>query len=277
MIWNFLFRFLGTAEETADRDRIHGVLAALKLKSDEMAQVASMEREAFRSKWGRERELNFFTSLPGPESTSPRDGARLVKSDDSMFIASILQRSKGAKQIIEAMDHSGTWRYFPDVAGSAESVKARGMTIASRLNRSTVRSRFKETFLLFRSGLSSRETADHDFFIGGKLVRASDSSGDKTLWKLGARCERPFTEQEDSLVDQLHEVVFFDWLPELTNQAPPLNRDQVYCPLDGPVVPIRAAVKTPSFSWEMMCGSEWALYLCPKCLGTFDRWMWKMN
>ncbi|MEI7963197.1 MAG: hypothetical protein WCI42_05145, partial [Verrucomicrobiota bacterium] len=66
-------------------------------------------------------------------------------------------------------------------------------------------------------------------------------------------------------------------LPGLTIQPTPLKRDQVYCPLDGPVVPIRATEKTPSFSWEMMCGREWALYLCPKCLGTFDRWMWKMN
>jgi hypothetical protein len=277
MIWNFLFRFLGTAEERAERDRIHGELAALKLKSDEMDQAACKEREAFRSKWGRERELNLFTSLPGPESTSPRDGARLVKSDDSMFIASILQRSKGAKQIIEAMDHSGTWRYFPDVAGSAESVKARGMTIASRLNRSTVRSRFKETFLLFRSRLSSREAADHDFFIGGKLVRASDSAGDKALWKLGANLERPFTAQGDSLLEQLHDVSFFDWIPGGFMNAPTLKHGEVYCPLDGPVTPITAAEKTPAVSWEIMCGREWALYLCPKCLGAFDRWMWKMN
>lgn len=277
MIWISLSRFFLSREERAERNRIDADLAELKLKSDEIEKAKSKERAAFRSKWGRERELNFFTSIPGADCLSPRDGLQLLKSEDTMFLSLLLHRSEGTKHIIEALDQSGSWSYFPEVAGTEASIASRGMTIKSRLNRSTLRGHFKETFLLFRSRISSPEAAHHDFFIGEKVVRAFDSTGDKAIWKLGANLQRPFTDQEDSLVDRLHVVAFFDWLPELSNQAPPLKHDQVYCPLDGPVVPIKVAEKTPSFSWEMMCGREWALYLCPHCLGTFDRWMWKMN
>ena len=276
MIRGFLSRFFCSAEEKSDRNRLHSELDAIQQKEERMRRDLKRRAKLF-PKQVRERELSYFLSIPGPECSSPQDGLQLLKSGDTMFLSLLLHRSEGAKHIIEAIDQSGAWSYFPEVAGTEASIASRGMTIKSRLNRSTLRGHFKETFLLFRSRISSREAAHHDFFIGEKVVRAFESAGSKALWKLGSNLHRPFTDQEDSLVDRLHEVSFFDWLPELTNQAPPLKRDQVYCPLDGPVVPIRAAEKTPSFSWEIMCGREWALYLCPKCLGTFDRWMWKMN
>ena len=277
MIRCWIAKILGNDWEREKRERLHGELAALKFKSDEIAQVARKEREAFRSKWGRERELTRFISLPGPECSSPRDGLQLLKSKDTLFLSLLLHRSEGTKHIIEALDPSGAWSYFPEVEGTAASVTSRGMTIKSRLNRSTLRGYFKETYLLFRSGISSREAAHHDFFIGEKLVRAFDSAGSKALWKLGANLQRPFTDQGDSLADRLHELSFFDWLPEGSTKAPTLKHGEVYCPLDGPVTPIKAAEKTPALSWELLCGREWGLYLCPKCLGSFDRWMWKIN
>ena len=276
MIRGFLSRFFCSAEEKADQERLHKELASIQQKEERMSRELERSDKLF-SKQLRERELSYFLSIPGPDCSSPRDGVQLLKSEDTMFLSLLLHRSEGTKHIIEALDQSGAWSYFPEVAGTELSIASRGMTIKSRLNRSTLRGHFKQTFLLFRTRISSREAAHHDFFIGEKVVRAFDSTGDKALWKIGANLQRPFTDQEDSLVDRLHEVAFFDWLPELSNQAPPLKRDQVYCPLDGPVIPLKAAEKTPSFSWEMMCGREWTLYLCPKCLGTFDRWMWKMS
>jgi hypothetical protein len=276
MIRVFLSRFFCSAEEKGDRDRLHRELDAIQQKEERMRRDLKRRAKLFPNQV-RERGLSYFLSIPGPECSSPRDGLQLLKSGDTMFLSLLLHRLEGAKYIIEALDQSGAWSYFPEVAGTEASIASRGMTIKARLNRSTLRGHFKENFLLFRSRISSREAAHHDFFIGEKVVRAFESAGSKALWKLGANLHRPFTDHKDSLVNQLHEVAFFDWLPEPTNQAPPLNRDQVYCPLDGPVVPIRAAEKTPSFSWEIMCGREWDLYLCPKCLGTFDRRMVKMN
>jgi hypothetical protein len=277
MIRSILSSFFTSKNEIAQRDRIHGELSALKLKSDLIERYCrKTDNESF-SAWGRERELKLWLSLPGSECISPRDGSPLLKSEDGMFLAMLLHRSKGARQFIEMMEEEGVRTYFPETKGCVESVAKLGKTFKARFNSSTVRGYFKETFLHFRSRLSSRETAHHDFFIGGKLVRASDSAGDKALWKLGANLERPFTAQGDSLLEQLHDVSFFDWIPGGFLNAPTLKHGEVYCPMDGPVTPIKAAEKTPAFSWEMMCGREWALYLCPKCLGTFDRWMWKMN
>lgn len=126
--------------------------------------------------------------------------------------------------------------------------------------------------------MSSREIAHHDFFIGKNAVRVSKKvDQDIALKRLGAGLVRPFSETEDPLVDRLHEVEFFDWLPEDSNEAPTLKHGEVYCPLDGPVIAIKASERTPSFSWQIMCGREWTLYLCPKCLGIFERFLYKMS
>jgi hypothetical protein len=276
MIRGFLSRFFCSGEEKGDRDRLHRELVAIAQKEERMSRDLKRRAKLFPNQV-REMRLSYFLSIPGPECSSPRDGLQLLKSGDTMFLSHLIHCSEGAKHNIEALDQSGVWSYFPEVAGTELSIASRGMKIKSRLNRSTLRGHFKQTSLLFRSRISSREVAHHDFFIGKKVVRAFERAGSKALWKLGSNLHRPFTDLKDSLVDQLHEVAFFDWFPELTNQAPPLKHNQVYCPLDGPVAPVRGVEKTPSFSWEIMCGREWALYLCPKCLGTFDRWMWKMN
>jgi len=229
------------------------------------------------TKWGRDRELAFFTSVPGSECTSPRDGEKLQKSADSMFLAVLLNRSRTAKQIIEALDHAGTWHYFPGVAGTESSLNARGMRITMRLNSSTIRKLFKESFLLFRSHVSSREMACHDLFIEQKSVREFESRVDATLWKFGSKLIRPSHEKEDPLVDRLHEVSLFEWISPCSTQAPSLKHGEVYCPLDGPVIPIGAIERTPAFSWKILCGTEWRLYLCPECLGVFDSYISKRN
>jgi hypothetical protein len=194
-----------------------------------------------------------------------------------MFLASLLHRSRRAKQVIEAMDQAGAWRYFPEVAGTTNSLIARGLKIKSNLNKSTLRRLFKESFLLFRSRISSRNVACHDFFIEQKPVRKIESYGDAALWRYGSKLIRHFNENEDLMVDRIHQLSFFDWIPSASTQAPLLKHGEVYCPLDGPVIPLNASERTSAFSWEILCGIEWTLYLCPKCLGVFESRVFKRN
>lgn len=258
-------------------NRLEKELLILRANGEELLNCKKKKAAEFFAKWGRERELPYFTSIPGIDCTSPRDGKKILKSFDSMFLAMLLYRSATAHQVIEAHDTSGTWRYFPDVAGAENSLIHRGMAIKSRLNRSSLRMKFRDSFLVFRKWVSGREPADHDHFIEDTRIRSSKSLGNKALWKYGARLARPFSEAGDSLVDHLHKVPFFEWLPLNSTTPPPLKHGEIYCPLDGPVIPIKGRERTPEFSWENLCGREWNLYLCPKCLGIFDSRLGKMN
>lgn len=277
MIRKILSSFFPPKNERAERERIHGELSVLKLKSDLIEGDRRKSENKSFSAWGRERELKFWISLPDAGCLFPRDGDPLLKSEDGLFLAMLLQRSKGISQILEARDSAAVWCYLPDVSGTSPSLEERGMHIISKLNTSTLRQRFKETFLKFRSSIAAMEFPPHDFLIGGKVIRMSDSSGGEGLWKFGAGLLRPFDEKGDPLIDRLHEVALFDWLPADFSKAPPLKHDEVFCPLDGPVVPIKATERTSRRSWEILCGREWSLYICPKCLGTFERRMTKMN
>ena len=251
-------------------------LEELTVKEQELLKKTQAPDE-LPKRIARERELPYFTSVPGIDCTSTRDGKKILKSVDGMFLAMLLYRSQATQQIIEAQDTGGTWRYFPDVAGAEDSLIQRGMTIKSRINRSSLRMKFRDSFLIFRKWVSGREPAGHDHFIGNIKIRPSRSLGSKALWKYGARLARPFSEEGDPLMDHLHQVHFFEWLPSNSTTPHPLKHGEVYCPLDGPVIPIKGRECTPEFSWEILCGREWNLYLCPKCLGIFDSWLGKMN
>ena len=256
--------------------RIAQDLEELKVKEQELLKKTQGPDE-LPKRIAHERGAPFFTILPGVDCSSPRDGEKILQSVDSMFLAMLLHRSHGIKQVIEVQDVGGTWRYFPDVVGAEDSLVQRGMTIKSRLNCSSLRGRFKDSFLVFRKWVSGKEPTIHDHFIGDTKIRPSDSLGDKALWKLGARLNRPFSEQEDPLIDNLHQVPLFTWLPPHSETPPPLKKGEFYCPLDGPVIPMKGRERTPEYSWEIMCGREWNLSLCPKCLGVFDSRLGRMN
>lgn len=277
MIRKILSSFIPPKNERAERGRIHSELTALKMKSDLIEGERRITENEALTAWGREHELKLWISLPEAGCLSPRDGVSILKSADGLFLEMLLHRSRGGSQILEARDEAGAWCYLPDVSGTSASLDAQGMGIISTLNASTLRHRFKETFLLFRSAIASRVMPLHDYLIGGEIIRAADCLGDTGLWKFGAGLLRPFDENGDPLMERLHEVTFFNWLPEGYTTPPPLKHGEVYCPLDGPVVPIKAWERTPGYSWEMLSGREWSLYLCPKCLGTFERRMCKMN
>ena len=124
---------------------------------------------------------------------------------------------------------------------------------------------------------------------------------------LGINLKWPFKKDDDLLLRDLYKTPFFTWekstgtgvvvdvpftgkaesekanSPELAAESLPEKTQGtkpdvvLYCPLDGPVLPLKIKVETGENSWRLNFGREWELLVCPHCLGVFDRKLTRMN
>jgi hypothetical protein len=114
--------------------------------------------------------------------------------------------------------------------------------------------------------------------IGDRKIRDCRRWATGEPWELGASLRRPFSKEADPLLDLLHEIPLMSD-PSLGKLAPgaKVKKGEVICPLDGIVSPIAAIVCTSRESWQMLCGREWRVTLCPHCLGEFHEQLTVMN
>ena len=205
----------------------------------------------------------YFRRIPGSRCFFPKDHQSLHKTEDLLFLAMLLKRSEPAQQIIEVLDAKGMRQFLPELKVDAVLFAAKGIRIRSRINRSTIRRIFSEKFYGFRRAISSGTLLRNEFMLGEQVVKPSNSQGNKGLWNFGSKLTHPFSKEGDPLLAELHKIRFFSW--EMTAAT----KDTLYCPVDGPVNPIEAMMKTAAESWRLRCGRQWSFLLCPHCLGVF--------
>jgi hypothetical protein len=82
----------------------------------------------------------------------------------------------------------------------------------------------------------------------------------------------PFERGHDPLLTDLFKIPLLSW-----QEDRPLKKGEVYCPLDGPVIPIKYEWESPPWTWENLCGRRWRALLCPHCLGQFQVQLITMN
>jgi hypothetical protein len=210
--------------------------------------------------------LGFARSLPGQDCLAPRDGEPLHKTEDMLFLASLLSRSDRMILQCSAAPNQG-FIYFSDKQDLPD-----GSLIKQRIAPKTVRARFREHFFRFRIGISSVEAACMNFSLGDQLIRKDKGRGTKVFWSWAAILRHPFSRQGDPLLSRLHTV---DLFPSSPKKLPGSN--QLFCPVDGWVTPVIGTARSPSWSWKMMCGREWKHHLCPQCLGSFLQRLGSMN
>ena len=206
----------------------------------------------------------YFRRIPGSRCSFPKDHQSLHKTEDLLFLAALLKRSEPAQQVIEVLDAKGVRRFLPELKVDAVVFAGKGIRIKSRINRSTIRKIFSEKFYGFRKALSSSTPLRNELSLGEHVVKSSNSDGNQGIWNFGSKLTHPFSKEGDPLLDDLHKVSFFTW--ERTSATKGIQ----YCPLDGPVNPMEAIMRTPPKSWRLRCGRQWNFLLCSHCLGVFD-------
>jgi len=213
---------------------------------------------------GSALEAPLFKCTPGVRCDLPRDKKTLQKSEDVLFLASLLKRSEPNQQILCALDSKGFRHFFPE--SKEKGLATMSMQIKSRINRSTIRRIFAEKFYGFRRALTSDTPLRNELALGDDVIKAVKSRGNKNLWIFASELAHPFSEKGDPLLDELHRIPLLRWKVPSCSKIP---KGFFFCPLDGPVQPLKATMKTPEESWRLRCGCKWQFSLCLSCLGVF--------
>ena len=209
--------------------------------------------------------------MPPDSQLAPQWGAKLSSTKDYLFLAALLERSHDADYILQCGPRGKTeeWIYLPD---THYDDMPEGFTVKQRLSSNHVRRLFKESFFGFRKGLANTRRANWSHFIGGIEIRHTGSRGDQPFWDFAAKLQHPFEKDHDPLLMGLYEVRFFDF-PEIKAT----KEGSFLCPLDGPVSAVNGAIRSPEWTWRDLCGREFRMALCPKCLGELAETGFAMN
>lgn len=201
-----------------------------------------------------------FLELPGDKCKAPRDGLRPCKTEDILFLAALLQRAGNARYFVEVGD--GT--IIPEPVGGDESEPEGKVQIKARISRATVRRWFRERFFGFRQAIADDIPLPFVIEPEGKELRKPRRWEPEHPWMAGKGLKWPFERRRDPLLTDLHKIPLLSWQENRS-----LKNGEVYCPLDGSVIPIKYEWKSPPWTWEHLCGRHWRARLCPNCLGQF--------
>jgi hypothetical protein len=191
-----------------------------------------------------------FLELPAEECTAPRDGLRPCETEDVLFLAALLKRAGSARYFLVLRGGA----IVPELVDVDESECSEPVQLKSRISRGTVRRWFRDRFFPFRQEVASGWfSRDGVRFMVKELQNTSRWKLTEPQ-KLEKKLKWQFQKGPDLLMSHLHEIPLLSW------PGPrPLMGGEVYCPVDGPVSPVK-----------MLCGRSSRSLLCPNCLGRFQ-------
>jgi len=225
----------------------------------------------------------YFFFVPGPVFLTPRDFKDLQHTDDYLFIAVLIERSRlsgwlNGERPAEIPDHHYS---------------------AKILRRILVR---KRSFWILRTYLQNPTAPNLNIFIDGQTICSEGKWKNSAFIKRLRSLRHPIEQgQSDELLNNLHNQRFYSWCdlaqPEpctLTGHAPEppklppntlknrkkrerlLNKwheckdthvhRQLICPLDGPVTPMNVCTASSASTWKDLCGRAYNSLHCPHCL-----------
>jgi hypothetical protein len=198
-------------------------------------------------------------SMPPPQCLSPRDGATLAETQDTLFIATLLQRDPIAQNFIEYLHESAPNLriYLPE---SSDRVDTTEFVVHKKIERSEILARFNSLYFDFRSALAAPGPSFMSFLIGNMVLRPNGSRGDDAFWKFVSGLKHPFTKESDPLLVELP----LRWYPHSDKS---LTDTSFFCALDGPTEAIIGYSCSPERTWLGRCGRAFVHFLCPKCFG----------
>lgn len=210
-------------------------------------------------------------SLPPSGQDCPRDGERIERSEDILFLAVVLKHFKPPVRWLKrfAMPDTRQQRYLLEREDGVlvspvtleETSPDDGWRPTQAMSAKPLRRRMREHFYVYRRVLL------------GDFLETVIING-QTLTKEGKRHDGyaefmeslrwPVAKAEDPILDHLHERNFLEF--DAAHVASSLD---AICPLDGPVHPLLFEIVSPQWTWDHLCGRHTAYALCPSCLGKF--------
>ncbi len=209
-----------------------------------------------------------FLELPGHECKAPRDGLRPCKTEDMLFLATLLQRAGEARYFLEF----GGREIVPEPLGNDSRESEPEFEIKARIGRATIRRWFRYGYFAIRQAFADAIPLPFVIEPEGRELRKPRSWKPEHPWMAGKGLKWRFEKTRDPLLTNLHKIPLLSWRDDR-----PLRDGEVYCPLDGPVIPIRHEWKSPTWTWQHLCGRQWRALLCPDCLGQFQIQLIAMN
>jgi hypothetical protein len=225
----------------------------------------------------------YWQSVPGSTDEAPRDGQRIERGKDLLFLAMVLKNFKPPSRWLKrfVLEGSRRQRYLLQEEDGVlrhpvtlkEVTLEHGWILTMAIFARTLRRRMREHFYGQRRGilrLLAWEVTETVIVNGRTLTKEGerrDAHGEfmnSLRWPLGAA--------DDPIIDHLPAL---QWLGFEEVQVP--SHLDAICPLDGSVRPLLLQIISPQWTWEHLCGQHWALALCPHCLGEFTSQLVAMN
>ena len=241
-----------------------------------------------------------FFQVPGPDCISPRDGRSIERTDDYLFIAVLIERSRRTGWLKGESLPNACHQYMPTppLEPSKEHIPPHHYSTKT-LRRILVR---KCHFWNLRLHIQNVTAPTTTISIGGRNL-CSEGKWQRNDFRrrLSVLLHPIKIGVPDPLLANLHANQFFKWC-DLTQAEPftlsgqtgepptlppdtPKNRKkrelmlskwhrsdgaklhhQLICPLDGPVTPIEVRISSPAWTWKNLCGRSSTSLHCPHCL-----------
>ena len=205
---------------------------------------------------------------PDRSCLGPRDNKSLMKTEDRLFLASMLaalarhkgrihsfSNRNGINPYIYLIDN-GKGGYLSPIGGD-DTQTEQYWKQGNNINRRFVADRVKQYYYGARASFIN---TDGTILMNGATYYDEGVPNKDALEVLNASLKWPFTLHADHLIN---EIVRRNEM--LMNESPEGAYDAM-CPLDGPVQIIFAYEISSEWYWNMKCGRFWLLGLCPHCL-----------
>jgi hypothetical protein len=212
---------------------------------------------------------SYYRALPNAKHVRPRGTARVERSSDLLFVAAALRTMEiaGGRLLLFAHPtdredwyyrvHAADGRYLHPVTG-IELPPDGTHTVKMELKVQTLRAHLRKSGYAFRQFIKSG--------VGGMNIQCEGDALARHMSPAGA------PPALDPILDHFHLLKLLDF-PRPARLKP----GQLICPLDGPVTPCSATMRSPRATWRALCGREWHTTFCPCCLFQFEERPGKMS
>lgn len=215
----------------------------------------------------------FKLAVPGPSITAPRDGRPLNRTQDDLFLAVLLERSRSTGWVVGTQGLAGKLIYQACPA-PADSQARRGGPIY--LSTKTLRRRLVQDSTLF----AIRRMCQQPTPNGASLSVANYDLTQNGSWSAPEFGTIYFSHltppiilgQPDLLISRLPTTPLFSWCDlNAPEPATAVQGGDWICPNCGIISATHGIWSSPPKTWAIRCGRAYHYQLCVTCLLVFGR------
>lgn len=221
-----------------------------------------------------------FKTIPDEKTFYTRDNKIPAQSKDYIYLCIILKnwhseikslsiyQTKKAKHIMLLTDKSGL--NFNPVTG--EPFDMQGLVFKNKLLKGKVKTYVRKRFYGYRNAIISKHYKSETIIIDNLKILDNGILLENSYNILNNRLRWPMNSDSDISNS------FIDYLKINDNYSEEIvGKYDAYCPVDGFVHIVYGKHISPDWTWSALCGREFQVLLCPRCLGVFGSYLTKIS